>query len=212
MNEPVQRYVPMDEERERLRPVLIMIMTQFDAERAADMILGLVDVRRRPTEPIPAPLTANGAAHHPRAAPASRQTPSRGAAAPAQKRTRPPRIPPPLPDAGSGRRTLEPFEWYTIGETGEFLGVGEQTIRNILRDQVGVLRSKKDADERGVQRTVILGRTIIALRHKRQKAAAGEAPPSGAADHGDDESDRSSADELGELPPPDDDVRTENTY
>jgi hypothetical protein len=157
----VERYVSGDDERERLRPVLISIMANFGKEQAVDMILGLVEVRRREVEPLPVALPEpERGTREPRNAPA--------------KRTRPPRAPPPL-DTSSGARALTPFEWYTVAEAAAFLGIGEQSIRNILRDHPDDLVSKKENGERG-HRTIIQGRGILALRHKRQQAAAPTEP------------------------------------
>lgn len=192
-------------ERERLRPVLISIMANYAPERAADMILGLVvDIREAAPGPTtPAAPSANGEGHRKASTPRT-SNPPRGDAHPPARRARAPRLPPPLPDPSApGVRPLEPFEWYTIQETEVFLGIGNQSIRNILRMQPGTLQTKKEKGDGGVQRTVILGRSIIALRHKREKAARGVASVEGRREEETGEPPSGSSEELGDLPPPD---------
>jgi hypothetical protein len=189
----VHRYVGLAESKERLRPVLTTIISNFSVDEAVDMILRLVEAPQRASEPVltaalpPAGRSAAASpgekARSPAASarePHSREingahghkptTPAGG------RRARPPRAPPPLPSPGSGIRPLLPYEFYTFAEAEVYLGVKEQMIRNIMNDDAGALPFKRETVEGGRHpQTLLAGRGIIALRAERERAANGGA-------------------------------------
>lgn len=149
--------------RERLRPVIKGIIEGFadTPDDAAEMILRLLDDPQAspPAPASPAPKASASGARRKRAA------------AGANTRIRPP---PPLPTEG---RQLTPLEWYTIEETVAFIGVRDQTIRNIMRDEPDLLPHRRVAPEgSSFKRTEIQGRHILALRERRDRQSRGEEP------------------------------------
>jgi len=130
---------------DRFRAVLISIISSYheQPEEGADMILRLL------------PETQS--------AEAAPEPPEKRTVAPSNPRRRAPRSPPAIPADG---RQLTPFEWYTIGEMGNYLGLKSQMVRNVLRENPDMVTRKLPSGQLEIQ-----GRGIISLRHRREKLA-----------------------------------------
>jgi hypothetical protein len=157
----------MNGNREGMRAVLTSVIENFrtDTPVCVDMILRLFE---SPTRAQPEHNTEGT------------QQPAR--------RTR---IRPPPPLAPPPARQLTSFEWYTLVETEVFLGLGNQRVRNIIREQSDTLITKREIPAGGTsERIMIKGASIIQLRRDRRKMASGAEGDSEGANGGtvDDES------------------------